>query len=630
MYIVTDLEEQIMREIDAVGRVNSLRGYDFGGISGSGGGSGSPIGGIIGQLAQKYVTFDTTEGVDPTIPFSGASLVNNLNRIRSGDALGNGIILLRHLSSGLIIPTESYITVEGTGGSPVYENINTIRFTNADLDLIGLNTVNVTIVSSGSGGSGISGSGYKSIEWFVDGSPSPIFLSEVHKLSENFTPVDLTTVCQTTGSGNLSVTLYKSLDAITWESVGIAGIYAGNRTDKFNITSAELLKDTYLGLQIDSCPELPSGIPFENLSFILHGIGQVITSSGSGSLPVFSPKRIPYADNTTGTLTESIRFNHLRDNGSDMTIIGSEDYTRIGGSLEKVGLVIVREEVDGGLVMETYSEGTYSPSLATLRARGTQTVPEALLQNDVIFRFTGRGYGQTAWAGSPRFRFEGRTTEDWTDAAQGTKAVIGVTKLGETATTDIVTVDGTGLLITGDINATGKLIGIDLQVSGNSPAIGDFLSATDTSGNFITTHRQYAWYDKISSQTISPSNTTIIDFEVLQEDLYSCVTTGISWKFTVPENGLYEIVASILLDDIDYAEGELLILELYKNGGLLLLFDHVTTRATTLSSQTLKGSCILRLNSSDYIDMRLLNGTYQDSTISANEAGCFIQITRIG
>jgi len=51
----------------------------LGGTSGSGGGSGGPPGGFIGQLAQRYSTYDLSEAA--TLSGSG-SLVDNLNHIR--------------------------------------------------------------------------------------------------------------------------------------------------------------------------------------------------------------------------------------------------------------------------------------------------------------------------------------------------------------------------------------------------------------------------------------------------------------------------------------------------------------------------------------------------------------------
>ena len=55
---------------------------NLGGVGGAGGGSGIPIGGIIGQLIQTKVAYDTTEAAILNPPVSGRSLLDNLNTIR--------------------------------------------------------------------------------------------------------------------------------------------------------------------------------------------------------------------------------------------------------------------------------------------------------------------------------------------------------------------------------------------------------------------------------------------------------------------------------------------------------------------------------------------------------------------
>jgi hypothetical protein len=55
---------------------------NLGGVPGPSGGSGIPIGGLIGQLIQSKVAYDTTEAEILSPPPSGRSLVDNLNTIR--------------------------------------------------------------------------------------------------------------------------------------------------------------------------------------------------------------------------------------------------------------------------------------------------------------------------------------------------------------------------------------------------------------------------------------------------------------------------------------------------------------------------------------------------------------------
>lgn len=126
MYIVEDYNQNIMGEIDNLGRLINVRRISLGGVSGPSGGAGAPVGGWYGQLAQKYVTFDTTEAADPTIPPSGFSLVTNLNRIRAGTALGSGIIHHSHLDSYL-----QSLLVSGGGGTNLHL-VRTVGSLNCD------------------------------------------------------------------------------------------------------------------------------------------------------------------------------------------------------------------------------------------------------------------------------------------------------------------------------------------------------------------------------------------------------------------------------------------------------------------------------------------------------------------
>jgi len=82
--MIDDFVGQLRDEIDAQIKY-SIMGFSQGnklalnGVAGSGGGTGSPIGGIVGQLAQRYITYDTSEAAT----LSGeTSLVDNLNHMR--------------------------------------------------------------------------------------------------------------------------------------------------------------------------------------------------------------------------------------------------------------------------------------------------------------------------------------------------------------------------------------------------------------------------------------------------------------------------------------------------------------------------------------------------------------------
>jgi len=92
MLLYTDLEVRIMQLIEAATLKNSvgtLQGNKIvlGSLSGPAGGSGLPIVPFVGQLSQKFVALDTDEFAITTIPTSGSSLLDNLNRIRAGEVI---------------------------------------------------------------------------------------------------------------------------------------------------------------------------------------------------------------------------------------------------------------------------------------------------------------------------------------------------------------------------------------------------------------------------------------------------------------------------------------------------------------------------------------------------------------
>ena len=127
----------------------------LGGVKTSGGGGGGPAGGFVGYLPQVKVTFDMLESnTDNSIPFSGASLYNNLNRIR-------------YRLKGV----ENWITTSGTamsggGGGHVIQASGVSKPQRSKLNFIGNVTVTddsgndatvVMITTSGGGGGDVFG-----------------------------------------------------------------------------------------------------------------------------------------------------------------------------------------------------------------------------------------------------------------------------------------------------------------------------------------------------------------------------------------------------------------------------------------------------------------------------------------
>ncbi len=111
---------------------------NLGGVPGPGGGSGYPIGGLIGQLIQSKVAYDTTEAEVLSPPPSGRSLVGNLDTIRYRIGW-----LETHFGSPLIIQEES---VQKASGVVIMNFQGGVNVTSPQP-----NTVNVIVTATGGG-----------------------------------------------------------------------------------------------------------------------------------------------------------------------------------------------------------------------------------------------------------------------------------------------------------------------------------------------------------------------------------------------------------------------------------------------------------------------------------------------
>lgn len=79
---MTRYEQQLFEYYERVSRYMKIQPLVLGGYASGSGGGGGPPGGFIGYLPQGRITGDYTEDESPTIPPSGATLVDNLNKIR--------------------------------------------------------------------------------------------------------------------------------------------------------------------------------------------------------------------------------------------------------------------------------------------------------------------------------------------------------------------------------------------------------------------------------------------------------------------------------------------------------------------------------------------------------------------
>jgi len=140
-----------------------------------------------------------------------------------------------------------------------------------------------------------------------------------------------------------------------------------------------------------------------------------------------------------------------------------------------------------------------------------------------------------------------------------------------------------------------------------------------------------ASYSTDAGQTISNNTTTIVNFEDLNYDTHSAVTTGASWKFTAPIAGYYHVSSAVMFTaTTNWAATEYASLLLVKNNtGYRYLGredDHSTSNVYTF----LGGSTVLYLAVNDYIDLRVLQTSGGDLALHNNGAFNYVSIHRIG
>jgi hypothetical protein len=138
-FINRNFENQLFEYFASMQAWNNVRPINLGGVSNPSG-TGGPPGGFIGQLPQNRVTYDYIEANTWTLPASGISLINNLNRIRHRitvlEGVGSGI-------SGIGTTVQLNDTIVGSG-------VTILNF-EGDVSVIQNSPGKVTITISASG-----------------------------------------------------------------------------------------------------------------------------------------------------------------------------------------------------------------------------------------------------------------------------------------------------------------------------------------------------------------------------------------------------------------------------------------------------------------------------------------------
>lgn len=138
-------------------------------------------------------------------------------------------------------------------------------------------------------------------------------------------------------------------------------------------------------------------------------------------------------------------------------------------------------------------------------------------------------------------------------------------------------------------------------------------------------------YNSNSTQTLTNATFNIINYEDVVYDDNLRVTTGASWQYTAPRNGIYEIDASLnIQNSTAWTIGEAATLSLFVNGLERESLDTFYPETTGVNiAVTLHGSTNVKLNSGDTVSIRFFNGSGSNLTKSSDNLSNFININEL-
>lgn len=136
------------------------------------------------------------------------------------------------------------------------------------------------------------------------------------------------------------------------------------------------------------------------------------------------------------------------------------------------------------------------PTLVTRHAANTNASPTASTSG-VIGAVAGYGYGATGYSPAARAQLQFAATETWTDAAQGSRAIIQTTATGGTTTADKLIVENDGQLTNALVTLSGKNPGVFFVQTSDSTTTANSLTTLLGTGqgtltlpaNFLTVGR---------------------------------------------------------------------------------------------------------------------------------------------
>lgn len=144
-----------------------------------------------------------------------------------------------------------------------------------------------------------------------------------------------------------------------------------------------------------------------------------------------------------------------------------------------------------------------------------------------------------------------------------------------------------------------------------------------------------AAYTSTAGTSFPDSTSKIIDFSTSEYDTDSAVTTGASWKFTVPsgKGGKYLIAFGINFEETTtaWSGGELLQVSLFRNNSEIKILHRRSyiQNVGTGNDVDAQGAVIVDLAASQFIDLRVFQNSGAAKSLATSGGKNWIQIQKV-
>jgi len=125
----------------------------------------------------------------------------------------------------------------------------------------------------------------------------------------------------------------------------------------------------------------------------------------------------------------------------------------------------------------TYSANAFGPNLIGKKARGIQSAPTSVLNNDALLNLSANGYGATGFAAVDSAVISMRANENWTDTAQGSVINFSTTANGTTGPIQRMTIGSNGNV---GIGVFGAQANLEVSNANNASGAGMIFATTFT------------------------------------------------------------------------------------------------------------------------------------------------------